>query len=369
MNHQFYTLKVKAVRPETEMTKTIIFEIPPTLIEQFRFKAGQYLTLRFNINGQEVRRSYSICSSPLDKDIAVTVKRLNKGLVSNYIGDKVKVGDTIEVMPPDGRFFTKLDVEQRKTYYLFGAGSGITPLMSIVKTIVEKEPMSVIFLLYGNRDEHSIIFKEELDKLQKKYAGQLYVEHTLSRPLKVKPKGFGSFFRKAVVVWQGKKGRIDQEAVMKFLESNPLRSKDAEYFICGPGNMIDNVETALLSSGVDKNNIHFEHFASKLSEQEIAVRTPLGQKGTLVKVHLDGELIQLNVPSNKAILDELLDNDYNPPYSCTSGTCSTCIAKLIKGKVNMNVCYALDDDEIAAGYILTCQSHPTTDEVELTYDI
>ncbi len=366
MDKQFHTLRVKEVRSETHDTVTLVFDLPADLQETYCYKQGQYLTLNFTINGKEERRSYSMCSSPIENHLAVTVKRLKGGLVSNYINDHVKAGQAIEVMPPDGRFFTELHPGAQKTYYLFGAGSGITPLFSIIKTILEEEPQSVVCLLYGNRNEDSILFKEELNRLEKRYAGQLFVEHILSQPHREKTRGFKGFFSKGTISWQGKVGRIDAGQVQIFLAAHPQRTKEAEYFICGPGAMIDLIEKTLKDKGIDNKHIHTERFTTTPTAEADRVK---GVSGAHVKVTLNGNAIEINVPSNKTILDTLIDNKYDPPYSCTSGACSTCMAKVTKGSVKMDVCYALDEEEVAQGYVLTCQSHPTTDEVELTYDL
>lgn len=366
MSKDFHSLKVKKIKRETPDAVTITFEVPQDLKDHFQYTQGQYLTLKMQVNGSEVRRAYSMCSSPLEEDLAVTVKKVKGGKMSTFLNDQLREGVQMEVMTPDGRFFTQVQEDQKKTYYLFAAGSGITPLMSILKTILEKEPLSRVFLLYGNRHEKSIIFQKQLEELEQRYQGQLSIEHILSQPAREKSKGLSGLFSKGKISWTGKVGRIDKNAVKSFLEDFPNPNQDAEYFICGPGTMIDTVEFALEEMGIDKKHIHTERFVNAADKGESTVK---GVEGAQLKVHLDGQIHELVVPPNKTILDALIDLKYDAPYSCTAGACSTCMAKVIKGSVKMEACFALDDDEIEEGYILSCQSHPTSEEVEITFEV
>lgn len=364
--HQtFYPLLVKDVRTETSDAVTLVLEVPEALRELFTYEAGQYLTLQVTVKGKEARRAYSMSSSPLEQDLAITVKRVKNGLVSNYLNDQVKPGQHLEVMPPNGRFTPKLQADQRTTYYLFGAGSGITPLLSILKTILEEEPKSSVYLLYGSRNEQSILFRETLNALERRYTGQFAVVHTLSQPQRDKPKGLAGLFTKGQSSWEGATGRIHTGLVETFLNEHPNSTNTAVYMLCGPGGMIESVNATLEKRGVPKAQIHVEYFANDGAEKATA---PAKVQAAQLTVHLNGKVHELNVPKGKTVLDAMVEQRLNPPYSCSSGACSTCVAKLVQGTVSMDVCHALDEEEVAAGAILTCQAKPTSPQVEIAYE-
>ena len=366
MQNDFHELRVSRTERQTDDASVLYFEVPEALAAAFDYAPGQYITLEVTVGGQPERRAYSMCTSPLHRgEIGVCVKRLPGGKVSNYLLDAVKPGDAVAVMPPDGRFVARTDPAQRKTYYLIGAGSGITPLMSIARTVVEREPGSAVHLLYGNRDERSIIFADELEAMDTRYNGQFTVDHVLSRPERKKAGGLGGFFGKKVSTWSGRTGRVDPQELKRFLAEREPRTDKRAYYICGPGAMIDTVEKELLRGGVPAEQIHTERFvvAPVADADKVA-----SAEGNVVRVTLDGKTHEVSVAADKTILETLVDQGHNPPYSCTSGACSTCIAKVTRGEVKMDVNHALDPDEVEEGYCLTCQAHPVTAEVELSYD-
>lgn len=366
---QFHELSIKSKKQETPDTVTLELDIPSELEGVYSYKQGQYVTLKHQYQGRELRRSYSMSSSPRDNKLAITVKKVKGGIVSSFLHDQLKVGDKLEVGTPEGRFYVALDANKRRTYYLFGAGSGITPLASIIKTTLEAEPMSTIFLLYGSRNEEQIIFREELDNLSQRYSGQLFVEHILSQPVKGSG-GLLGMFKKSSSNWNGKTGRISAQAVERYLEENMPHGPESDcvYFICGPGDMTDAVEKAILDRHIDPKQIHAERFVNA-THVPGEVTGPVAEGGARLIVHLRGEKIETIVPTGQTILDVLVREKYEVPYSCTAGACSTCMAKVVSGKVKMDACYALDDDEVKAGYCLTCQAKTDSDTVEITYDM
>ncbi len=363
MSNQFYDLTVADKVAKTDDASVVYLDTEG--IDAFGFHAGQYLTLKLELGGQEERRAYSLCTSPDDRPMGFCVKRLEGGKVSNYLLDKLKPGDTLTVMPPDGKFLAKTEPSQRKTYYLIGAGSGITPLMSIARKVLADETGSAVHLLYGNRAEDTIIFREELDAMAAQYRGQFTVGHVLSQPARKKVGGLSGLFGKTKPTWKGRVGRIDAQELGLFLADHELRTAESAYYICGPGGLIDTVEKELLRRGVEDRRIHTERFvvAPVADEDKIS-----GTAGASVAVTLDGKVHDITVESGKTILETLVAQGLNPPYSCTSGACSTCIAKVTTGEVKMDVNHALDPDEVEEGYCLTCQAHPVTDRVELSYD-
>ncbi len=377
---QFHDLKVKRIIRETADAVSLVFDVPKHLQETFQFIQGQYLTLRFELNGEKVRRAYSMSSSPVENEIKITVKRIVNGLVSSHISKNLRAGDTVAVMSPKGRFYTQIDAENKKSYYLFGGGSGITPLMSILKTVLAKEPLSKVFLLYGNRDEMSIIFRKELSDLQKKYKDRLFVEHILSDPIVVEKKTMFGFNKKQIISWKGKVGVPNAQNTLRFLNRHRPHHKKQEYFVCGPTPMMDAVEQVLLNKDIDKKIIHLERFSAapaptkknnENGKPESLIEIDLnGVRADAVLVaHLGDETIETTIPLGKSILDTLIDLGHEPPFSCKTGACATCLGKCTSGNVKMNECLTLEDDEIEEGLILTCQSRPLTDRIEITYNV
>lgn len=364
----FYKLKIKDVQADTKEAVVLSFEVPADLKETFKYKHGQYLTLKFTFKGKEERRAYSLCSSPsMDKDMKIGVKRVFKGLVSNHINDNIKAGAEIEVMPPQGKFNTDLAASQSKDYFLFCSGSGVTPMLSILKSVLEEEPKSQVCLVYGNRSEDSILFKNELDQLEKRYAGQLKVFHTLSQPNVRKEGGVFGLFAKKVVDWTGLKGRIDAKLIKEIVSKNRRGTTPVECFMCGPEGMMRTAEDTLKSLGIEEKHIHAEWFVTENSTpKNVVVGTGKGAKAV---VTMKGKKIELQLLPNETILDGLLRIDEDPPYSCMSGACSTCVCKIIKGTAEMERCLALSDDEVKNGYLLSCSGIPTSDEIEVNFDV
>ncbi len=355
---KFYQLRIQDVKKEAQDSTSVAFDVPNDLYETFNYKAGQYLTLRFNINREDVRRSYSLCSSPVfEEPLRIGVKRVNGGLVSNHINDNLKVGDLVEVMPPDGRFYADTKKENYKTYYLFSAGSGITPILSILKTVLLTEKRSFVHMIYGNRSHDSIMFSTELEQLQNDYKDRFVLVQTLSRP-----KSKWSDLWTTSKDNSFRKGRVDTEAVEWFINEYPPYAQNAEYYICGPGTMIENTKKALKNIDVPDERIFIESFGGKDSKDT----TEAFENAKLTAI-LNGETIQASIPKGKTILRTLIDAGKEPPYSCEGGVCSTCMCKLKTGKIHMKNNLALTDKEVEQGYILSCQSIPLTETIEVEY--
>lgn len=348
---KFVPLPVKEIVRETADAVTIVFAKPADAA--FHYKAGQYLTLKLNVGGESLRRAYSLCSSPTtDADLMVTVKAVEGGRVSTYLNSSLQKGQTIEVFPPMGNFNVVPESGRAHHYVLFAGGSGITPLMSILKTVLKAEPGSRVTLLYGNKDEQSIIFRDALDREEAAADGRLRVIHLLSD---------------ASASWLGMRGLPTRATVLNLAQD--LLNADRlpkSFWMCGPAPMMEEVNAALGFLNIPKENIHREVFTAALPDPEAKVADP--KRGTYtVKIILDGIEKDVVVNEKSTILDAAVDAGMDPPYACQMGVCCTCRAKLRSGKVQMDEDEGLSDTEISQGYILTCQSHPLTSDCVLEY--
>ncbi len=352
---QFYKLKVASIERPIKEAVSIGFDLPNELCDKFNYYPGQHLIIKLNIEGKEVRRSYSLNSCPHKNErLQITVKRVKNGLVSNYLNDQLRVGEELAVMEPQGRFYADIQADAYKTYFLFAAGSGITPIISILKSVLCVSPYSAINLFYGNSNQDSIIFKKELAELAEQYPKRLNVVHTLSSP-----KVWTTWEQ-----WQGRKGRIDEEAVEWFITNHPPIAQNTEYYICGPGAMNVSVKKTLTALGIPKELIYIEQFGGKIAEFDKEI---IAVDNAQIKVNLNGQVHSLTVPQGQTILQTLKTAKLEPPYSCESGVCGTCVAKITKGKAEMKSCMALDEKDVEVGWVLTCQALPTTAEVDLKF--
>lgn len=344
-----FHLKVKEVIQETPEAVTIAFWHP--LSEMIKYQAGQFLTLLLTIDGEKVRRSYSMSSSPhTDTAPAVTVKRVPGGIVSNWLIDTVKVGDSIEVLEPTGHFMVQPDVRNARTVVLIGAGSGITPLISIAKSILKIEAKSRVILLYGNRDENNIIFKNKLDELSGQYGERLVVKYTLSQPLNG---------------WTGETGRLNQSHILRLLEEiKGLAPTQADYFLCGPDGLMDEAKSALAILKVPVERIHKESFATATTHHPVhEVEDDGSLNAQEVTVLYEGSEYKFIVEPHQTILEAALELDIDLPYSCQAGMCTACMGKCTSGKVQLDEEDGLTKAELAAGFILTCVAHPLSKDV------
>lgn len=355
MTPTFHTLKIADIRRETEDTVSIAFEIPAGLNDSYKYKPGQYLTLRTLVNGEDLRRSYSLCSAPFENEWRVAVKRVDEGKFSSFVNSQLKAGDTLEVMTPMGNFTAELDPANAKNYALFAAGSGITPVFSLAKSILREEPSSNVTLFYGNKGFASIIFREEIEALKNEHIDRFRVVHILSR------ESLGN---------QIQKGRIDAEKCANlhkaFLDGMPLDS----VFVCGPEDMIHAVKDTMLQAGIPASSVHFELFGTAPVKREKDLTLPTEQTiDSNVRIILDGDIYDLALQSDgDNILDAATKAGADLPFACKGGVCCTCKAKILEGTARMDVNYALEKDEVEAGYILTCQAHPTSEKLTVSFD-
>ncbi|MFT4031061.1 MAG: ferredoxin--NADP reductase [Siphonobacter sp.] len=345
---KYFHLTVKEVVRETEDTVTLHFWHPPHAA--ISYKPGQFLTLIVSVNGKKLRRAYSMSSSPnRDASIAVTVKRLPGGLVSNYLNDQIKAGDIIEVMEPMGHFVCDPSPSKSRHIVLFGAGSGVTPLISMLKSILPVEVKTNITLIYGSRTERNIIFQNQLAALQNQYADRLEVIHVLSQPKS----------------WDQRTGRINQQMTIRLLEELGIPVASAEYYICGPDGMMEEVQNGLRILGVAGSQVHKESFApSKDTHGEVVEEEDDGTlKTRTVTIIYEGSEYQVIVKPHQTILEAGLEMDIDLPYSCQAGMCTACMGRCKSGKVLMDEEDGLTQGEINAGFVLTCVAHPMSEGV------
>jgi ring-1,2-phenylacetyl-CoA epoxidase subunit PaaE len=345
---RFQRLTVANLRHTTADSVVVTFAAPPAFLS---FVPGQYLTLRATIDGQDVRRCYSICSGPDAATLRVGIKHLPGGLFSTWANTVLRVGDTVRVLPPEGRFGVATDPAASRIFAAFAAGSGITPVLSIMTAVLAREPGSRFFLFFGNRATRDIMFREELEDLKDRYLSRLSVFHVLSRE------------RQELDILNG---HLDAEKIPALTRLMPAPD---HVFVCGPHGMIEGLEPALLASGVPSERIHVERFTPSTDAPRPPVEVPVGAPpAATATLILDGARVEVPMAAGETIVDAALRAGRDPPYSCRAGMCCTCRARLIEGRVEMATNYSLEKWETEAGYVLTCQARPLTGRVTVDYD-
>lgn len=345
---QFHTLSIKEIIKETNAAVSILFDIPSDLKKIYSFTAGQYVTIRTKINGEEIRRAYSICSSENSGDLKIAVKAIENGLFSNYAFSALSAGETLEVSPPEGNFVLNTVKSQLKNYLGFAAGSGITPILSMVKTVLENEPKSTFTLIYGNKTSKTTIFKNELDALAKKFIARLNIKYAFSQEEK----------EEAIF------GRIDKKATHYILREKFNHLSFDEFYLCGPEEMINVVSTKLTEEGFLKENINYELFYSEANTKEVTTNEGISE----ITVLVDDEETTFKMEKKDTILAAALRHNLDAPYSCQGGVCSSCMCKVTLGKAVMTANSILTDDEIKEGLVLACQAQPVTEKIAVDFD-
>jgi ring-1,2-phenylacetyl-CoA epoxidase subunit PaaE len=355
----FHPLRVRRIEPDTAEAVIVTFEVPAELRDVFGFTQGQYLTLRCEVEGQDLRRSYSICAGVDDGELRVGVRKVNGGVFSNWINAYLKPGDTLQVMAPQGRFFVPIDRAAQRQYLGIAGGSGITPILSIMKTVLGREPRSRFTLIYGNRALKSTMFKEEIEDLKNKYLTRVVLHHVFSDEHTDAPINHGV---------------MNRDKIGEFLRALVPAKQISHAFVCGPYQMNDEAEAALLAAGVAEDRIHIERFGiAPQAAQAVGAVIHQAQPGDaeIAKVTIIRDGLRREIEFRKdqpSILDCASAAGLEVPFSCTSGVCGTCRAKLVEGQVRMERNFALDKKEVEAGFVLTCQAHPTTERVVLSFD-
>ena len=362
MSTHFHALRVKSITPDTDEAVIVSFDVPAALQHDFEFTQGQHLTLRTLLNGKEERRSYSICSGVDDGDLRIGVRHVTGGVMSSWInqrliGQSLKTNDDIDVLPPEGRFFVPIDATQARNYLGIAGGSGITPILAIMKTVLAREPLSRFTLIYGNRRQASTMFKEELEDLKNRYLTRLTLHTVFSQEHMDSPLY---------------SGRLTQAKLGEFLGALIQPQQLDHVFVCGPHGFNDEADAALLAAGVPAEHIHIERFGVPVDTSDIAVK-PAAQPGDApqarVRIIRDGLSREIAFRTEHGnVLDAAAAAGLEVPYSCKSGVCCTCRAKLVEGQVRMERNFALEPHEVAAGFVLTCQAHPLTERVVISFD-
>ena len=345
----FYKLTIQEIKKETSQAVSILFNVPNEFKDFYKFEAGQYVNLKLTLDGQDIRRAYSICSSPYSGELRIAVKAIKNGLFSKFANNELKVGSIIEVGTPEGKFTFEPHTDKQKNYLAFVAGSGITPVMSILQAVLSQEPKSSFVLVFGNKSAQETIFYNKLIELQQKYLGRFFVHFVYSQS-----KSDESLF-----------GRIDKSVVNYVMENKHVGTIFSKFYLCGPEEMIQSVSEVLKEKNIAEKDIKFELFSATTKENAIDTSK---NDHTQITVLVDGDEATFEMSSKQTLLEAALKQGIDAPYSCQGGICSSCLARVTKGTAEMKKNAILTDSEIAEGLILTCQAHPTSSEIYIDYD-